>query len=149
MKCLDITLAASDGNEYSLEDFTGGKIVLFFYPKDNTPGWTKEAKEFTMARLAFEKLNIKIIGVSRDSIKSHLKFIEAQELDVLLLSDKESLLCECFEVLKLKKNYGKEYLGVERSTFVLDESGEIIKDWRNVKVEGHVEAVYEFVSTLK
>lgn len=102
-----------------------------------------------MARLAFEKLNIKIIGVSRDSIKSHLKFIEAQELDVLLLSDKDSVLCECFAVLKLKKNYGKEYLGVERSTFVLDESGEIIKDWRNVKVEGHVEAVYEFVSTLK
>ena len=149
MNCLDIKLAASDGNEYALEDFKGRKIVLFFYPKDNTPGWTKEAKEFTMARLAFEKLNIKIIGVSRDSIKAHLKFIEAQELDVLLLSDKDSVLCECFEVLKLKKNYGKEYLGVERSTFILDESGEIIKEWRNVKVEGHVEAVYEFVSTLK
>lgn len=102
-----------------------------------------------MARLAFEKLNIKVIGVSRDSIKSHLKFIDAQELDVLLLSDKDSVLCECFEVLKLKKNYGREYLGVERSTFILDQSGSIIKEWRNVKVEGHVEEVYEFVSTLK
>ena len=149
MKCLDIKLAASDGNEYSLKDFADKKVILFFYPKDNTPGWTKEAKEFTMARLAFEKLNIKIIGVSRDSIKSHLKFIEAQELDVLLLSDKESLLCECFEVLKLKKNYGKEYLGVERSTFFLDESSEIINEWRNVKVEGHVGEVYDFVSSLK
>lgn len=149
MSCLNIKLPASDGNDYSLEYFAGKKVILFFYPKDNTPGWTKEAKEFTMARLAFEKLNIKLIGVSRDSIKSHLKFIKAQELDILLLSDKESLLCECFEVLKLKKNYGKEYLGVERSTFLLDESGEIIKEWRNVKVEGHVEEVYEFVSTLK
>lgn len=102
-----------------------------------------------MARLAFEKLNTKLIGVSRDSVKSHLKFIEAQELDVLLLSDKESLLCECFEVLKIKKNYGKEYLGVERSTFLLDEKGVITKEWRNVKVEGHVAEVYEFVSSLK
>ena len=149
MNCLNIKLAASDGNEYCLKDFVGKKVVLFFYPKDNTPGWTKEAKEFTLARLAFEKLNVVLIGVSRDSIKSHLKFIEAQELDILLLSDKDSILCECFEVLKLKKNYGKEYLGVERSTFVLDESGEIISEWRNVKVEGHAGVVYEFVASLK
>ncbi|KAF0090979.1 MAG: peroxiredoxin Q/BCP [Fusobacteria bacterium] len=99
--------------------------------------------------MAFEKLNVVLIGVSRDSIKSHQKFIEEQELDVLLLSDKESILCECFEVLKLKKNYGKEYLGVERSTFLLDEKGEIIKEWRNVKVEGHAGEVYEFVASLK
>ncbi len=99
--------------------------------------------------MAFEKLNVVLVGVSRDSIKSHLKFIELQELELLLLSDKESILCECFDVLKLKKNYGKEYLGVERSTFVLDEMGEIIKEWRNVKVEGHVGQVYEFVASLK
>ena len=149
MKCLEIILPASDGKEYSLEDFKGKNVVLFFYPKDNTPGWTKEAKEFTIARVAFEKLNTVIIGVSRDSIKSHLKFIEKQELNLLLLSDKESKLCECFEVLKLKKLYGKEYLGVERSTFILDETGTIIKEWRNVKVEGHAGEVYGFLASLK
>lgn len=99
--------------------------------------------------MAFEKLNVVLIGVSRDSIKSHQKFIEEQELDVLLFSDKESILCECFEVLKLKKNFGKEYLGVERSTFLFDEEGEVISEWRNVKVEGHATEVYEFVVSLK
>ena len=148
MKCSDIRLAGSDGKEYSLSDFKGSKLVLFIYPKDNTPGCTKEAKEFSVARLAINKLNAELVGVSRDSIKSHLKFIENQELDVLLLSDKESKLCECLEVLKIKKNYGKEYLGVERSTFIIDEAGQIIKEWRNVKVEGHVAEVYEYLSSL-
>ena len=99
--------------------------------------------------MAFKKLNTEIIGVSRDSIKSHLKFIEKHELELILLSDKESRLCECLEVIKLKKLYGKEYLGLERSTFVLDEKGNIIKEWRNVKVEGHAGEVYEFVASLK
>lgn len=99
--------------------------------------------------MAFEKINTMIVGVSRDSIKSHLKFIEKQELDVLLLSDAESKLCECFEVLKMKKNYGKEYLGIERSTFILDENGSFINEWRNVKVEGHVAEVYEYLVNLK
>lgn len=99
--------------------------------------------------MAYEKLNTILIGVSRDSIKSHLKFIENQELEILLLSDKESKLCDCFEVIKLKKLYGKEYLGLERSTFILNESGKIIKEWRNVKVEGHVGEVYEYMASLK
>jgi len=99
--------------------------------------------------LAYEKLNTILVGVSRDSIKSHLDFIEKQDLNVLLLSDKESKLCACFEVIKPKKIHGKEYMSLERSTYVLDESGDILKEWRNVKVEGHVEEVYELVESLK
>ncbi len=99
--------------------------------------------------MAYEKLNTILVGVSRDSIKSHLKFIEEQELNILLLSDQESKLSYCFEVIKPKNKMGKVYNDLERSTFILDETGDILKEWRNVKVEGHVDEVYKFIETLK
>ena len=148
MKCLNIKLPATDEKEYTLNDFKGRKIILYFYPKDNTSGWTTEAQDFSKARLAFEKLGYKIIGVSKDSIKSHLNFIKKAELEILLLSDVDTELCNCFEVMKEKSMYGKKYLGVERSTFVLDENGEVVKEWRKVKVPGHVDEVLEFVKGL-
>ena len=145
MKCLNIKLPATDENEYSLSDFKGTKLIVYFYPKDNTSGWTTEAKDFSKARLAFEKLGYKIIGVSKDSMKSHLNFIKKAELEILLLSDVDIELCNCFEVMKEKSMYGKKYLGIERSTFVLDKNGEVVKEWRKVKVSGHVDEVLEFV----
>lgn len=145
MKCLDIKLPASDGKDYTLSDFKGEKLILYFYPKDNTSGWIAESKDFTEARLAFEEIGYKIIGVSKDSIKSHLNFIKKQDLELLLLSDEERKLCECFDVLKEKNMFGKKYMGIERSTFVLDEEGKVVNEWRKVKVVGHVEEVLDFV----
>ena len=149
MKCLNIKLPETDGKDYSLSDFKGSKAALYFYPKDNTSGWTAEAKDFNQARLAFEKLGYKIIGVSKDSLKSYMNFIKKTELDILLLSDVEKELGNYFEVVKEKSMYGKKYLGVERRTFLLDEKGAVIKEWRDVKVPGHVDEVLEFTKNLK
>ena len=149
MNCLDIKLPGSDDQEYSLNSFNGQKVVLYFYPKDNTSGWTVEAKDFNEARLAFLDKGYLIVGVSKDSIKSHKNFIKKAELEILLLSDVNKELGECFQVIKEKSMYGKKYLGVERSTFVLDETGQVVKEWRNVKVPGHVAEVLEFVQGLK
>ena len=128
--------------EYSLNDFKGQKVILYFYPKDNTSGCTQEACDF---RDNINRLTnfATVIGVSPDSIKSHLKFKEKQSLNFILLSDTEHKLAEAFNVWVEKSMYGRKYMGIERSTFVLDEKLNIIKEWRKVKVKGHVDEVIE------
>lgn len=141
MSYLDIDLYASDDNSYKLSDFKGQKVVLYFYPKDNTSGCTLESKDFTYLKDEFANKGFKVIGVSKDSVKSHKNFILKQELDLLLLSDNELLLIKELDLLKEKSMYGKKYMGVVRSTFILDELGNIIKEYRNVKAKGHAEEV--------
>ena len=132
--------------EYSLNDFKGQKVILYFYPKDNTSGCTQEACDF---RDNINRLTsfATVIGVSPDSIKSHLKFKEKQSLNFILLSDPEHKLAEAFNVWVEKSMYGRKYMGIERSTFVLDENLNIIKEWRKVKVKGHVDEVLEYLNT--
>lgn len=139
MSYLDIKLEASDGNTYSLRDFAGKKLVVYFYPKDNTSGCTLEAKSFTNLKEDYKKKGYTILGVSPDSVKSHLSFIDKQDLDLLLLSDPQKELIEAFDVYKEKSMYGKKYMGVERSTFLLDETGEIMNEYRKVKAGSHPE----------
>ena len=129
--------------EYSLNDFKGQKVILYFYPKDNTSGCTQEACDF---RDNINRLTsfATVIGISPDSIKSHLKFKEKQSLNFILLSDPEHKLAEAFNVWVEKSMYGRKYMGIERSTFVFDENLNIIKEWRKVKVKGHVDEVVEF-----
>ena len=131
--------------EYSLNDFKGQKVILYFYPKDNTSGCTQEACDF---RDNINRLTsfATVIGVSPDSIKSHLKFKEKQSLNFILLSDPEHKLAETFNVWVEKSMYGRKYMGIERSTFVLDENLNIIKEWRKVKVKGHVDEVIEYLN---
>ncbi|MBE7712147.1 MAG: thioredoxin-dependent thiol peroxidase [Cyanobacteria bacterium SIG26] len=132
--------------EYFLNDFKGQKVILYFYPKDNTSGCTQEACDF---RDNINRLTnfATVIGVSPDSIKSHLKFKEKQSLNFILLSDSEHKLAEAFNVWVEKSMYGRKYMGIERSTFVLDENLNIIKEWRKVKVKGHVDEVIEYLNT--
>ena len=136
-----------DGIEkaYSLNDFKGQKVILYFYPKDNTSGCTQEACDF---RDNINRLTsfATVIGVSPDSIKSHLKFKEKQSLNFILLSDPEHKLAEAFNVWVEKSMYGRKYMGIERSTFVLDENLNIIKEWRKVKVKGHVDEVIDYLN---
>ena len=131
--------------EYSLNDFKGQKVILYFYPKDNTSGCTQEACDF---RDNINRLTnfATVIGVSPDSIKSHLKFKENQSLNFILLSDPEHKLAEAFNVWVEKSMYGRKYMGIERSTFVLDENLNIIKEWRKVKVKGHVDEVIDYLN---
>ena len=131
--------------EYSLNDFKGQKVILYFYPKDNTSGCTQEACDF---RDNINRLTsfATVIGVSPDSIKSHLKFKEKQSLNFILLSDPEHKLAEAFNVWVEKSMYGRKYMGIERSTFVLDENLNVIKEWRKVKVKGHVDEVIEYIN---
>lgn len=141
MSYLDITLPASDDKSYSLRDFKGEKVVLYFYPKDNTSGCTLEAKDFTQLQAEFKQKGYRIVGVSKDGVRSHKNFIEKQELNLLLLSDKEKELIQELDLLKEKSMYGKKYMGVVRSTFILDEEGTIVKEYRDIKAKGHAETV--------
>ena len=147
----DIKLQGLDaeGNEkeFSLNDFKGQKVILYFYPKDNTSGCTQEACDF---RNNINRLTsyATVIGVSPDSIKSHKSFKEKQSLNFILLSDPEHKLAEEFEVWKEKSMYGRKYMGIERSTFIIDKSGNIEKEWRKVKVKGHVDEVIEYLSAI-
>ena len=131
--------------EYSLNDFKGQKVILYFYPKDNTSGCTQEACDF---RDNINRLTsfATVIGVSPDNIKSHLKFKEKQSLNFILLSDPEHKLAEAFNVWVEKSMYGRKYMGIERSTFVLDENLNVIKEWRKVKVKGHVDEVIDYLN---
>ena len=131
--------------EYSLNGFKGQKVILYFYPKDNTSGCTQEACDF---RDNINRLTsfATVIGVSPDSIKSHLKFKEKQSLNFILLSDPEHKLAEAFNVWVEKSMYGRKYMGIERSTFVLDENLNVVKEWRKVKVKGHVDEVIEYLN---
>ena len=131
--------------KYSLNDFKGQKVILYFYPKDNTSGCTQEACDF---RDNINRLTsfATVIGVSPDSIKSHLKFKEKQSLNFILLSDPEHKLAEAFNVWTEKSMYGRKYMGIERSTFVLDENLNMIKEWRKIKVKGHVDEVIDYLN---
>lgn len=134
--------------EFSLENYRGKKIVLYFYPKDNTSGCTLEAIEFSALKDEFEKLGAVVIGVSKDSIKSHKNFIQKHNLEVELVSDESLSIQEHFDVWKLKKMCGKEYMGTVRSTFIIDDKGNILKEFRNVKAKGHAQKILEELRTL-
>jgi peroxiredoxin Q/BCP len=142
---IDFTLEASNGEKVSLSDYRGMNVVLYFYPKDNTPGCTVEACGFRDRHDEFVKRDTVILGVSRDSVVSHQKFVEKQELPFLLLSDPDGKVCELYGVLKEKNMFGKKYIGIERSTFVIDREGKIAKAYRKVKAVGHVDEVLKFV----
>lgn len=145
----DFTAPATGEKDISLSDFRGSKnVVIYFYPKDSTPGCTTEGGDFRDHHDAFEKADTVILGVSRDGIKSHENFKAKQSFPFDLLSDKDESLCKLFDVIKLKKMYGKESLGVERSTFIIDKEGVLRKEWRGVKVKGHVEEVLAAVQAL-
>lgn len=139
-------LKNSEGKLVSLEQFRGRWVVLYFYPKDNTPGCTAEATDFT--RLQNKAPGVVILGVSPDSLESHRKFIEKQKLTITLLSDPDKEVLKKYGAWGLKKNYGKEYEGVIRSTFLINPDGEIVKEWRNVKAKGHAARVFETFAKL-
>ena len=134
------TLEADDGREVSLSDYRGKKVVLYFYPKDGTPGCTREAIEFRDIVDEFEKEDAVILGVSKDSIKSHQRFKQKNDLPFTLLSDPEGKVLELYGVWKEKSMYGRTFMGVERTTFLINESGDVKKIYRKVKVKGHAQA---------
>lgn len=145
MSKYNFTLKETDGKDISLEDFRGKNVVLYFYPKDNTSGCTTEAIEFRDLNDEFKKLDTVILGISRDSLKSHAKFREKQDISFLLLSDEDEKVHNLFDVMKPKKMYGREYIGVERSTFVFNKEGELVKEFRNIRAKGHADKVLEFI----
>ena len=149
MKAKNFSLPASNGNVVSLEDFKGKNIIVYFYPKDNTPGCTTEACSFRDSFEEFQSSETIILGISKDSIKKHNGFIEKHNLPFLLLSDEDGKVCEDYGVWQLKKMMGKEYMGIVRSTFLIDKDGNLVKEWRAVKVNGHIEEVLEFVKEMK
>lgn len=140
---------ATSETQVQLSKLKGKKVVLFFYPKDNTPGCTKEGEGFRDNYKKFKKLDAEIFGISRDSLTSHEKFKSKFDFPFELISDEDEGLCKTFDVLKMKNLYGKKFIGIERSTFVIDENGKLIKEWRKVKVPGHVEEVLSFVKGLE
>jgi len=144
-KAPDFELPASNGETVKLSDFRGKHVVLYFYPKDMTPGCTTEACDFRDKHESFAELNAVILGVSPDPLDRHAKFIEKYDLPFLLLADEEHKAAEAYGVWTLKKNFGKEYMGIERSTFIIDKEGTLVKEWRKVKVKGHVEEALEYI----
>jgi peroxiredoxin Q/BCP len=144
----DFTLPATGGTSISLSALRGQPVVLYFYPKDSTPGCTTEAQQFRDLHPEFTRLGATVLGVSRDSLKSHENFKARQSLPFELLSDTDEALCTQFAVIKLKKLYGKEVRGIERSTFVIDANGKLRREWRGIKVPGHAQEVLDYVRTL-
>ncbi len=140
-KVPNFTAAATGDKDISLSDFKGRNLVIYFYPKDNTPGCTQEGQDFRDNYAKFKRAKTDILGVSRDSVRVHEGFKAKHEFPFDLLSDPDEKLCKLFDVIKLKKNYGKEYMGIERSTFLIDSTGKLVAEWRKVKVKGHVEEV--------
>lgn len=144
----NFTVTATSGKTFELSDLKGSKVVLYFYPKDSTPGCTTEGQNFRDLHGEFTQLNTVIFGISRDSLKSHENFKAKQCFPFELISDVDEELCKQFDVIKEKNMYGKKRMGVERSTFVIDDQGVLRKEWRKVKVKGHAEAVLEAVKEL-
>ena len=140
-KIKNFKATATGDKTISLSDYKGKKLVLYFYPKDSTPGCTTEGQDFRDAKGRFTKQNTVIVGVSRDSLKSHENFCEKQKFNFDLLSDTDEALCTQFDVIKMKNMYGKKVRGIERSTFLIDENGVLRNEWRKVKVKDHVEEV--------
>ncbi|WP_299674609.1 peroxiredoxin [uncultured Roseobacter sp.] len=144
----DFTLPSTDGGDVTLSDLKGSPVVLFFYPRDNTPGCTKESVGFSESKAAFEAAGVKVFGISKDSMASHEKFVAKKELTVPLLSDEHGSACEDYGVWKEKSMYGKKFMGIERSTVLIAADGTIARIWPKVKVPGHVEEVLEAVQAL-
>ena len=140
-KVKNFSCPATGDKNISLKELAGKKVVLYFYPKDSTPGRTTEGQNFRDAKAKFTRQNTIIFGVSRDSMKRHENFKAKQAFNFDLLSDEDESLCKQFDVIKLKKLYGKEYMGIERSTFLIGEDGKLLEEWRGVKVKGHVDEV--------
>jgi peroxiredoxin Q/BCP len=144
----NFNLPATGNKNLSLDQFRGKHLVIYFYPKDHTPGCTREGQDFRDAYAEFQAAGAEILGVSRDSVKTHENFCAKQSFPFDLLSDTDETLCRQFDVIKKKKLYGREYMGIERSTFVVDASGVLRAEWRKVKVPGHVGEVLEAVRSL-
>jgi len=142
------TLSTNGGGQFSLVDAAGKYLILYFYPKDDTPGCTKEAVEFSEESAAFEAQNAMVVGVSRDTVKKHDKFISKYDLRIPLISDEEGSLCETFGTWVEKRMYGKTYMGIERATFLISPEGQLLQMWRKVKVPGHVEEVLAQLKSL-
>jgi peroxiredoxin Q/BCP len=145
----DFKAEATSGQTVKLSALKGQQVVIYFYPKDSTPGCTTEGQGFRDQYRAFQAANTLIFGVSRDSLKSHENFKSKQGFPFELICDKDEAVCQLFDVIKLKKLYGKEYLGVDRSTFLIDKEGVLRQEWRGVKVPGHVDTVLAAAQALK
>jgi peroxiredoxin Q/BCP len=143
------TLADGAGKKHALKDYLGKKVVIYFYPKDDTPGCTTEAKDFSCLVDEFKRAGADVIGLSPDSAKSHKKFRDKHALSIKLASDEDKAIAQTFGVWVEKSMYGKTYMGVDRSTFVVDKAGKVVKAWRKVKVTGHAEEVLATVKALK
>ena len=144
----DFSAQITGTTPFQLSQYRGKKLVLFFYPKDNTPGCTTESLQFRELYPKFQKAGTEIIGISRDSIRSHDGFKSKLDLPFELISDADEMVCTMFDVIVMKSMYGKKVRGIERSTFIIDAAGQIVKEWRGVKVPGHVDEVLEFVQNL-
>jgi thioredoxin-dependent peroxiredoxin len=144
----DFELPATSGKTFKLSDYLGKNLVIYFYPKDSTPGCTTQGMQFRDAYTEFQALNTEILGISRDSIKSHENFKAKFTFPFELLSDTNEIACSLFDVIKMKNMYGKQVRGIERSTFVINKDGVLVHEWRKVKVDGHVQEVLEFIKTL-
>jgi peroxiredoxin Q/BCP len=147
-KCPSFNAECTSNLKLSNKDFIGKNLVIYFYPKDSTPGFTTECQNFRDNFETFKKLNTEIIGVSRESIKSHENFKSKQSFQFELLSDPDEKVCKAFDVMKLKSMYGRQYIGIDRSTFLIGTDGKVIKEWRSVKVPGHVDEVLETIKGL-
>ena len=147
-KCPKFSAEATSEQVISNQTYKDKNVVIYFYPKDSTPGCTTEGQEFRDNYKKFKKYNTEILGVSRESIKSHDNFKSKQNFPFELLSDPDEKVCKAFDVMKMKSMYGRQYMGVDRSTFIVNDQGKIIKEWRSVKVKGHVQEVLETVEKL-
>jgi thioredoxin-dependent peroxiredoxin len=147
-KVPDFSLPMTGAASWRLKDAAGAKLVIYFYPRDMTSGCTRESQDFRDLERAFRKAGTRIVGISRDSVASHDKFAAKESLPFPLLADAESKVCKLFDVIREKSLYGRKYLGVDRSTFLLDADGRLRQEWRSVKVPGHAEAVLEAAQRL-
>lgn len=141
----ELTLEGTNNTTFSINNYVGKNLVIYFYPKDSTPGCTNESIDFKDNYDIFQKLNTEIFGISRDSLKSHEKFKAKYSFPFELLSDADEIACNLFDVIKMKNMYGKKVRGIERSTFLINTEGKLINEWRGVKVNGHVQELIEFL----
>jgi len=147
-KVRDFKALLDNEETFKLSENKGKNLVFYFYPKDNTPGCTKEGEDFRDNYSVIKKLNTEVIGVSKDSVASHQKFIKKFNFPFNLISDENEKVCNLFNVIKEKNMYGRKYMGIERSTFLIDTNGKLIKEWRKVRVKGHVDDVIESIKEI-